>query len=78
MMEDICSTKDLYEAYEIWAERNSVKPRTENSFARDVKQRAPKLGMQKTDGIDMIQDSGCLCTVMMGKSVDTTYSTQDS
>ncbi len=44
--EAICSTKDLYEAYEIWAERNSVKPRTENSFARDVKQRAPKLGIE--------------------------------
>lgn len=44
--EAICSTKDLYEAYEIWVERNSVKPRTENSFARDVKQRAPKLGIE--------------------------------
>ena len=44
--EAICSTKNLYEAYEIWAERNSVKPRTENSFARDVKQRAPKLGIE--------------------------------
>lgn len=44
--EAICTTKDLYEAYEIWDERNSVKPRTENSFARDVKQRAPKLGIE--------------------------------
>ena len=47
MMEDICSTKDLYEAYEIRAERNSVKPRTENSFARDLKQRAPSLECKK-------------------------------
>ena len=41
----ICTTKDLYEAYLLWASENLIKPRSENSFSREVKQRASKLGI---------------------------------
>nr|WP_297763971.1 phage/plasmid primase, P4 family [uncultured Butyrivibrio sp.] len=43
--EALCTTKDLYEAYMLWASENLVKPRSENSFSREVKQRASKLGI---------------------------------
>ena len=42
----LCSTKDLYDAYLLWASDNLVKPRSESSFAREVKQRAGKLGIE--------------------------------
>lgn len=50
----LCSTKDLYDAYLLWASKNLVKPRSESSFAREVKQRAGKLGIEycKNDSID--------------------------
>lgn len=42
----LCSTKNLYDAYLLWASENLVKPRSESSFAREVKQRAGKLGIE--------------------------------
>ncbi len=42
----ICITKDLYEAYLMWADGNAIKPRSESSFSREVKQRAGKLGIE--------------------------------
>ena len=41
----VTTTKDLYEAYEMWGRDNLIKIRSENSFSKEVKQRAPKLGI---------------------------------
>ena len=41
----VTTTKDLYEAYEMWGRDNLIKVRSENSFSKEVKQRAPKLGI---------------------------------
>ncbi|PHU40453.1 DNA primase [Pseudobutyrivibrio ruminis] len=43
--EAIATTKDLYEAYTMWGTDNLVKIRSENSFSREMKQRANKLGI---------------------------------
>ncbi len=42
----LCSTKELYEAYQLWADENLVRARSESSFSREVKQRAHKLGIE--------------------------------
>ena len=41
----VTTTKDLYEAYEMWGRDNLIKVRSENSFSKEVKQRAQKLGI---------------------------------
>lgn len=40
-----CTTKDLYDAYRQWGEDNLVKIRSENSFSKEVRARAAKLGL---------------------------------
>lgn len=42
----LCTTKELYEAYQLWADENLVRARSESSFSREVKQRASKLGIE--------------------------------
>ena len=41
----IATTKELYEAYCLWGNDNLIKTRSESSFAKELKQRAGKLGI---------------------------------
>lgn len=41
-----CTTKDLYQAYRDYGEDNVVKVRSETSFSKEVRQLAPKLGIE--------------------------------
>ncbi len=41
----ICTTRDFYDAYREWCDDNLVKPRSETSFSKEIKERAGKLGI---------------------------------
>ena len=41
----ICTTRDFYDAYRQWCDDNLVKPRSETSFSKEIKERAGKLGI---------------------------------
>ena len=41
----IATTKELYDAYCLWGNDNLIKTRSESSFAKELKQRAGKLGI---------------------------------
>ena len=49
----LVTTKDLYDAYQMWGGDNLVKTRSENSFSREVKQRANKLGITYLKNVSM-------------------------
>ena len=40
-----CTTKDFYEAYRLWCEANLIKPRSETSFSKEIKELAAKHGI---------------------------------
>ena len=41
----VCTTKDFFDAYREWCDDNLVKPRSETSFSKEIKERAGRLGI---------------------------------
>ena len=49
----VCTTKDLYRAYRDYGEDNVVKVRSETAFSKEVRQLAPKLGIEYVKNVSI-------------------------
>ena len=49
----VCTTKDLYQAYKDYGEDNVVKIRSETSFSKELRQIAPKLGIEYVKNVSI-------------------------
>ena len=41
----MCTTRNFYDAYRLWCDDNLIKPRSETSFSKEIKDHAGKLGI---------------------------------
>ena len=48
-----CTTKDLYDAYYSWCQDNLIKPRSETSFSKAIRERASRLGITYVKNITL-------------------------